>query len=206
MARAEAAKKAQADFLQIKHKPVDKSSKQAKAAHAIAQGVVNESKLASRGSVLAKGTNVARNDAKPGSKSTSQVPEKKKTPVDLGYKGTMRAVPSKPEYKGIIRGNSNVKSVATTTRPTAQNPTVKAPGTQGRYRYANYSDEDEDEEEDGYEDESDMEAAGFDDLMDEEEQSLRQARKEDEEALKEENALRRAKQKKLEELAARRKK
>lgn len=214
MARAEAAKAAQADFGQIKHKtvPIPKLSRRARAAQ---DSAVEPATGLQKGKIGAKpgtvgrgldGLNVAGRSPVKGSQQTVEE-RKKKPPVDLGYKGTMRAQPQAMGYKGGVRERSTTLSRA--APQTARGPVPKRPpdvfNGEKRYVYASGSDE-EDEEEEDYDDESDgMEGGGFDELMAEEEESERVAKKEDMEAQRELDALNKAKaerRKKLEQLAS----
>lgn len=210
LARAEAAKAAQAEIGQIKHKPVPKDPKLSRK-----ERLAQEAEASQKAKQEARSAKISRREVGKlhSSGSLNREPEQakeKKKPVDLGYKGTMRPAPTPATYKGTARTQS------TTTRPPGRLPSKDAPkrppdtaNSSQRYRYASYSDEEEDEEEEDYDDESDMEAAGFDELEEEEQTSLKLAKKEDDEALKEENEhkkLKAEKRKKLEQLVASRRK
>lgn len=130
-------------------------------------------------------------DGTPSDKAAAAQKERK--PVDVGYKGTMRA---QPAYRGTMQSGGSA---------VPRKPAQRAPK---RDEYARWSDVDEEDfdEEDDYESDasSDMEAR-IDEIDQEEEATTRLAKKEDEEALREENELKRQKlerKKKLERLEA----
>lgn len=192
--RAKAAQAAAKEIGQIRHKPVEKLTKkdrlrmQAEAA-AAAKGKKPVAKAGSQG---LKGRSKSAEPTDP--KAGGPVKEKRK-PIDVGYKGTMRAAPSAPSYSGTMRG------------PGAAPRKSAPPSSRGpSYRYADYSDEEEEdeEEEQDYDSESDMEA-GLDEVDFEEEESARIAKREDAEALRLENQLKKEKaekKRKLEQMAA----
>ncbi|GAB7352753.1 hypothetical protein MBLNU459_g3103t2 [Dothideomycetes sp. NU459] len=192
--RARAAQAAAKEMGQIKHKPVEKLTKkdrlrmQAEAA-AAAKGKKPVSKVGGQG-LKSRSKSAEPIDAKNG----APLKERRK-PVDVGYKGTMRAAPGVPSYSGTMRPQGS----------TARKPAPSKPSSGPSYRYADYSDEeDEEDEEENYDSESDMEA-GMDEVDYEEEESARIARKEDAEALRLETQLKREKaekKRKLEQMAA----
>ncbi|KAL1302444.1 hypothetical protein AAFC00_002836 [Neodothiora populina] len=194
--RAKAAQEAAKQAGQIKHKPAEKLTKK------------DRLRLQAEAAAAQKGKSVPARAA-PGVKGRSKSADlvdsksaqarKDRKPVDLGYKGTMRAGPTPLPYSGTMRPSGS--AVQRKPQPAS---------SRDRYRYASYSDEEDDmkEDEEDYESESDMEA-GMDDVDREEEEALRAARREDAEALRQENELKRAKlekKRKLEQLAANAKK
>ncbi|WPG97388.1 Hypothetical protein R9X50_00016300 [Acrodontium crateriforme] len=133
-----------------------------------------------------KSGNLGKNGTSVGAKAPVV---QKKTPVPLGYQGTMKKVPTEPLYRGTMRA-AGLGSAA---------PKAKQKGAaQDKYGgYASWSDLDDaedDEDEGGYDsyDSDDMEG-GFDDVEAEEQAALRLARREDKEAADEEERLRREK-------------
>ena len=202
---AEAAKQAG----QIKHKPVEKLTKKDR------QRLIEEARAA------AKGKPIVNRDAKVGLKprgksaeplvdsKTGASAKDKRKPVEVAYKGTMRAnAPAAPVYRGTMGGPGG----AAARKPVAKAQTHGRAGYGAGPRYASYSDEeeeeDDDEPEDDYESGSDMEA-GVDEMYEEEEASARIAKREDAVALAEENELKRQKlerKRKLEALASKSKK
>lgn len=189
--RAKAAQEAAKQAGQIKHKAVEKLTKKDR------QKMLAEAAASQKGKGTAArgpgGTKVRSKSADPVDSKAGPA-KKERKPVDLGYKGTMRAGPAPLAYSGTMRPSGS----AVSRKP--------QPGSsKDRYRYASYSDEEDDmEDEEDYESESDMEA-GMDDVDREEEEALRAARREDAEALREENELKRAKlekKRKLDLLAA----
>jgi hypothetical protein len=202
---AEAAKQAG----QIKHKPVEKLTKKDRLR------MIEEARAA------AKGKPVTNKDAKTGSKSmgrsaepsvdpkTGVLSKDKRKPVEVAYKGTMRAnAPAAPAYRGTMGGSGGASARKSTPKASASSRSGYGAGP----RYATYSDEEEDDDEedelDEYDSGSDMEA-GVDEMYDEEESSARIAKREDALALAEENELKRQKlerKRKLEELASKQKK
>ncbi|KAF1346689.1 hypothetical protein BDV97DRAFT_224482 [Delphinella strobiligena] len=194
--RARAAQEAAKQLGQLKHKPTEKLTKKDRLRMQAEAAAAQKGKgPAARGEA---GVKARSKSADPVDAKTGTV-KKERKPVDLGYKGTMRAAPAPFSYSGTMRPAGSAAARKPQPGPSK--------GMGGRYRYASYSDEEEEEEED-YESESDMEA-GMDDVDMEEEEALRIARREDAEALREENELKRAKlekKRKLEQLVASRKK
>jgi len=126
--------------------------------------------------------------------------EKKKKPLELGYKGTMRPAAPEPAYKGTMNTKRPARDERSTSAPTHKRPDPS------RDKYRGYF-TDEEEEDDGYYDESDLSdmEAGLSDVEAEEQAALRQAKKDDENELRLENELKRQKSEKriaLEKLAA----
>lgn len=194
--RARAAQEAAKQLGQLKHKPTEKLTKKDRLRMQAEAAAAQKGKgTAARG---VAGVKARSKSADPVDSKTGAV-KKERKPVDLGYKGTMRAAPAPLSYSGTMRPAGSAAARKPQPGPSKE--------MGGRYRYASYSDE-EDEEEEDYESESDMEA-GMDDVDLEEEEALRIARREDAEALREENELKRAKlekKRKLEQLVASRKK
>lgn len=199
--RAKAAQEAAKQIGLIKHKPVEKISRR--------ERLQREAEAAAQ----SKATSGKNGKQTPRSRSTSAAPtdpkganaaERRRKPVEVGYKGTMRptAAPKEPSYRGTMGGPGGVSRKALGSEKA---DTGRYGGSSSKNRYEDYSDEEEDIEEDVYEsDLSDMEA-GLDDLDEEELMSAKIARKEDEEALREENELKRQKlerKRKLQQMAS----
>ena len=186
---------------QIKHKPVEKLTKKDRlrlqAEAAAAQKGRSLSGARGAAARVGQGAKGRSKSAEPLASKGGPV-KKDRKPVDLGYKGTMRAAPAPLTYTGTMRPSGSAVSRKAPPGP---------PRGGERYRYASYSDEEDDdvdEEQEDYESESDMEA-GMDEVDYEEEQAARIARREDAEALREENELKRSKlekKRKLDQLAA----
>ncbi|KAI5268878.1 hypothetical protein E4T47_07472 [Aureobasidium subglaciale] len=187
---------------QIKHKPVEKLTKK------------DRLRLVEEARAAAKGKPLANRDTKAGLKGrgksvepladpkTNAPSKDKKKPVEVAYKGTMRAnAPAAPVYRGTMGGPGG----AAARKPIAKAQAPSRSGYGAGRRYASYSDEEEEEEddepEDDYESGSDMEA-GVDDLYEEEQASARIAKREDAIALAEENELKRQKAEKKRKLEA----
>lgn len=204
MARAEAAKAAAATLGQITHKPVVKLSKRERERAAM-EMQQKEKILASRSKGLQTGKTTISHVKKNG-KVVEQIKERRK-PVELDYKGTMRANTSIPRTTnsqssaGKHLDKDTTKAFTNRSRSLYDNQ-----DTEKRYVYAGSSEEEEDGEEgDAANDDESMEGGGFDALEEEEQLSLAIARKEDARALAEESEHRRQKmerKKKLEQLAA----
>lgn len=201
MARAQALKAQQSDIMQIKHKPVAKMSKKERQANdaEVAERARQEVRSAKSNKPL-----VTPARASPAlDKRVPEPQEKKRKPLDLGYSGTMRGQPV-----AAAKPAAPSSKTAAVSRPTRGKSASRPRPGGGRYTYASYSDEEEDEEDD-YDSESDMEAGGLDELEREEMESLRVAKEEDARALREEqehDRLKRERRRKLEQLAAARKK
>ncbi|KAK4989224.1 hypothetical protein LTR66_007113 [Elasticomyces elasticus] len=210
--RAKAQAEAQKAIGTIKHKPVEKMSKNERLALQAEVSTNQKRPLAKDGklpqssrSKSAELPDVRRPD----------LSKDKKKPVVVGYKGTMRPAPAEPSYKGTMRpqGVAPSKQIAD-RKPGATNSRVlpgrAGPSKPGQYGgYASWSDVDDEgeagQEEEGFDSgSSDMEA-GLDDVYEEERRAERIAKKEDEEALQLENELKRQKldrKRKLEQMAA----
>lgn len=197
MERAQAAKTSQAALGQITHKAVPKLSKREKLAQEAE--AAQKAKEAVRGKIVNKGERVV-GAGRPVAKVSEPVKEKK-SPLDLGYKGTMRPIGKEPVYKGTAKPIPSYNGTQRTTISKRPPEERSAGPTQDRYKYASYSDE---EEEESYLSDAseDMEVAGFGELDDEEEASLRQARKDDAAERKLEDDLKEQKRKRLQALAA----
>ncbi|KZF23762.1 hypothetical protein L228DRAFT_123495 [Xylona heveae TC161] len=200
LARAQAAQSSSKQVGVIKHKPVEKLTRkerlaqQAEAAAKAKQGASGKARPDAKDRA-GKGAAVTS-----GKGSDSEI-TKKKQPVDVGYKGTMRPKSEEPVYKGTMnRAREAPAPKANTPRPSSRHATSELAKAgmplrpPSRYTYATYSDEEESEGS------SDMEAAAYE-LEEEEQLSLRTARREDEEALNEENELKRVKEEKKRRLA-----
>jgi len=199
MERAQAAKATQASLGQITHKAVPKISKKEKLAQEAE--AAQKSKEAARGKssaivgVKSEKLPASGQLANKGPPSTKE----KKPPADLGYKGTMRPNSSEPTYKGTAKPVTSSASASQRNNIPKRPPEGRS-GGQDRYRYADYSDEEE--EEDYMSGSEDMEVAGFGELDEEEELSLRQARQDDAREKKLEDTLKQQKRQRLEALAA----
>ncbi|KAI9681146.1 MAG: hypothetical protein M1817_002428 [Caeruleum heppii] len=201
---------------EIKHKPVERLSKEERRAL----------RLGAKGKRGAGVHQVKRAEEKHRRKigirkepAGSGLDEKEKVRVsakDTGYKGTARPVRGGTEYKGTARGpqgdrkplasgrgpGDSTRSSSVFDRSRSSSAALPA-AKKGRHSYS-----DEEDEEDDYESDvsSDMEAAAFE-VEEEEDKSLRTARKEDDEALREELELKKAKEarkKRLEAMSRRR--
>ena len=203
MARAQALKAQQTDFMQITHKPVAKMTKKERLAHE-ADLLLKDKKQVK--DVLARKPDPGTNRA-----PLAETHEKKRQPIDLGYSGTMRGqlAPSKPTSSGT---HAMPKSLPIKTSMPSK---LSAPKHEsrpraggGRYTYASYSDDEDQDEENDYDSESDMEAGGLYELEREEMMSLQAAKKEDAQTLKEldeHDRMKRERKRRLEQLAAARK-
>lgn len=200
LARAQAAKAAQTDFGQIKHRPGQKLSRRARR--------LAQEQEATQGSQkhLASGARqraiheaqLSRADAQP------QKPKPKRPPLE--YKGTMRSNTAAEQPQNHSRKVADASRDKLDDRSTGRYAAFDEEVACKKYRYGGSSEEGpDDEESEVVEDDEDLEGGGFDELEAEEELSLRAARKEDAEALRQENEHRRMKmerKRKLEQLAA----
>ena len=204
MARAQAAKEAQADFGKIKHKKVSTLSKRERAAYeaalaATSKGKGTDNKLAGMGKKLDR--------SRAGDVPTQHVKEKKKG-AELSYQGTARvngaSSIAKAQKPAPMPSHKQTKRSSKLVEPDEDEGDVIY---HKQYKYAGSSEEEEEEDDDGSDDDGseEMGGGGFAELEEEEQRSLRLAQREDAEALREENELKRAKlerKKKLEQLAA----
>ncbi|KAI9759153.1 MAG: hypothetical protein M4579_002526 [Chaenotheca gracillima] len=192
LARAKAAQSASMNIGAIKHKPhLSKKEREALEAKSKTTVQSQKSERHGEGKITAgyKGTALAKPNvsvSKGTSLSTKQGAESRpirpKPRQELSYKGTAQVKPSTTSVKDVHK--------------TPDSPDVR----KRRYRYDDYSDEQDESAQDS-EGSSDMEAPAHE-LEEEEFASLRTARKEDEDALREEAALKRAKDEKRRKLMA----
>jgi hypothetical protein len=115
-----------------------------------------------------------------------EIVKPKKVPVDLGYKGTMRANPTASASRPIPKSTSSYTGTSRTAAWIDSSKQARPPDDiddplEKRYRYAS---ETEEEDEDGSGDED--KPLGFWDMEEEEEASLKAAQAEDARALREE--------------------
>jgi len=203
MERAQAAKATQASLGQITHKAVPKLSRKERLAQEAE--AIQKVKEATRGK-LSAGAEMKGEKLGASGQLANKGPllaREKKPALELGYKGTMRPNSSEPTYKGTAKPVTSSTSGSKRNNIPKRPPDGRSGGRPGqdRYKYANYSDDEE--EEDYMSDESeDMEVAGFGELDEEEELSLRQARQDDAREKKLEDELKQQKRKRLEALAA----
>lgn len=200
MARAQALKAQQTDIMQITHKPVAKMTKKERLAH--------EADLLLKDKKHVKDAVVRKVDPRTTRTPPAESHRKVKQPIDLGYSGTMRAQvalsklePSSAPFKPKL---SPVNSFIPSKLLAAKHDSRPRAGG-GRYTYASYSDEEDEEAEDDYDSESDMEAGGLHELEREEMVSLQAAKVEDAQTLREleeHDRMKRERKRKLEQLAA----
>jgi len=201
MARAQALKAQQTDFMQITHKPVAKMTKKERLAH--------EAELLLKGEKQAKDVLARKPNSGTTRASLVESHEKKRQPIDLGYSGTMRGqlVPPKAgSSNASLKPKPAPLRSSMSTKPSTSKHDSRPRAGGGRYTYASYSDEGDQDEEDDYDSESDMEAGGLYELEREEMTSLRAAKVEDARTLREleeHDRMKRERKRNLEQLAAR---
>ncbi len=209
MARGQAMQEKGYHVGEIKHCPAEKKygpERRAEKRAMMADRIVQKKKAAADRRLLAK-----RVRALNSSSDTDVAPRKREVKkVDIGYKGTARAQPAKPEEKSTAKvskadlGYKGTARAATrsTSAEVARGAATTTAGRRPNRRVVS-SEEEDDVDTDAS---SDMEAAAFE-VEQEEYKSLKRAQLEDEEALREEMALKSQKEQKkraLEALAAKR--